>query len=267
MPYPGGKLGAGVYHAIINQIPPHRLYVEPFVGGGAILLKKRPAERSVVYDLDAAAIAALRERVPREEREETRRGEGGEGRCGNGKRGESPFSVSPLSPQFDLHVGDGLELLTRTRFDPDTFIYADPPYLQTAVLSKLRYQYILSPAQHRKLLKALKSQRCPVMISGYWSRMYADELQGWRTIQFGSMTRGGYQCEEWLWMNYPDPQESGQLHDYRYVGRNYREREKFRRQQKRWSTRLAKMTNLQRLALMSVLDQAVGKESHAINNS
>lgn len=31
--YPGGKSGAGVYQTIINQMPPHQLYVEPFAGG------------------------------------------------------------------------------------------------------------------------------------------------------------------------------------------------------------------------------------------
>lgn len=31
--YPGGKSGAGVYQAIINQLPPHSTYVELFLGG------------------------------------------------------------------------------------------------------------------------------------------------------------------------------------------------------------------------------------------
>jgi len=31
--YPGGKNGQGVYQRIISLIPPHDVYVEPFVGG------------------------------------------------------------------------------------------------------------------------------------------------------------------------------------------------------------------------------------------
>ena len=59
-------------------------------------------------------------------------------------------------------------------------------------------------------------------------------------------------CEEWLWMNFPIPT---QLHDYRYVGAGSREREKFRRQQRRWSIELAKMNPLlARRRLMSVLN-------------
>ena len=219
--YPGGKSGAGTFQRIISQIPPHHLYVEPFVGGGAILRRKRPAARSIACDREPGALDALREAVPQE-----------------------------ILQSTDLRVCCGIDLLASTQFERDTFIYVDPPYLQTAVLSRLRYEFILSAEDHRRLLRILKKQKCFVAISGYWSRLYADELKAWRAIQYGSMTRGGFQCEEWLWMNYPEPTE---LHDYRYVGKNYREREKFRRQQKRWSTRLAKMTPLQRMALLSVL--------------
>ena len=52
MGYPGGKDAEGVYQRIINLMPPHRVYIEPFVGGGAILRRKRPAESSTVIDQD-----------------------------------------------------------------------------------------------------------------------------------------------------------------------------------------------------------------------
>ena len=167
--------------------------------------------------------------------------------------------IVPFAPALGLVSRAGslrpyVELLARP-FERDTFVYCDPPYLQTAVLSRLRYEHVLTPADHRRLLRLLKAQHCPVMVSGYWSRMYAEELVGWRAIQFGSMTRGGYECQEWLWMNYPDPHLNGRLHDYRYVGENFREREKFRRQQRRWNARLAKMTPLHRMALMSALER------------
>jgi hypothetical protein len=31
MSYPGGKGGSGVYQTIINQQPPHEVYIEPFL--------------------------------------------------------------------------------------------------------------------------------------------------------------------------------------------------------------------------------------------
>ena len=42
MGYPGGKAGAGVYQTIINLMPPHDVYIEPFLGGGAVMRLKRP---------------------------------------------------------------------------------------------------------------------------------------------------------------------------------------------------------------------------------
>ncbi len=57
MRYFGGKAQDGVYHTIINQIPPHTCYIEPFLGGGAIMRHKRPADLiNVGIDLDPSAI-------------------------------------------------------------------------------------------------------------------------------------------------------------------------------------------------------------------
>ena len=57
MPYPGGKGGAGVYQTIINGMPRHEVYVEPFLGGGAVMAAKRPACLNIGVDLDAEVIA------------------------------------------------------------------------------------------------------------------------------------------------------------------------------------------------------------------
>ena len=50
MTYPGGKNGAGIYQRIINHMPPHRVYIEPFLGSGAVMRHKRPAERNIGID-------------------------------------------------------------------------------------------------------------------------------------------------------------------------------------------------------------------------
>jgi hypothetical protein len=54
--YPGGKNGAGVYQTIISQMPPHEVYIEPFLGGAAIMRLKRPARLNIGVDLDIAAL-------------------------------------------------------------------------------------------------------------------------------------------------------------------------------------------------------------------
>ncbi len=56
MAYPGGKNAPGVYQSIINLMPPHEVYIEPFLGSGAILRLKRPAAVSLGVDLDPAAL-------------------------------------------------------------------------------------------------------------------------------------------------------------------------------------------------------------------
>jgi DNA adenine methylase len=47
--YVGGK--TSLKKIILPLIPPHKVYVEPFVGGGAIFFNKTPAERSIINDL------------------------------------------------------------------------------------------------------------------------------------------------------------------------------------------------------------------------
>jgi DNA adenine methylase len=61
--YYGGK--QRIADALVALMPPHRLYLEPFAGGLAVLFRKPRAERETVNDLDGAIVAfwrALRER-------------------------------------------------------------------------------------------------------------------------------------------------------------------------------------------------------------
>ena len=58
--------------------------------------------------------------------------------------------------------------------------------------------------------------------------------------------------EEWLWMNFPSPFE---LHDYRYLGENFRERERIKRKKERWVSRLSRMDALERHALISAVGE------------
>jgi hypothetical protein len=225
MQFPGGKNCEGTYQRIINQIPPHETFVEPFAGSAAIARLKRPARRTILIDADPGALAALGDRVP----PETARLE------------------ADAIPWLEEHA---------VALGSQAFVYCDPPYLATSCRSRLRYTHVLTKRGHQRLLAVLKHLACPVMISGYWSKLYMDELvekAGWRTDHFPQITRGGYPIDEWLWMNYPEPLE---LHDYRYLGSGYREREKFRRQQRRWTARLQRMDRLQRQALLAAIAEA-----------
>jgi hypothetical protein len=58
---------------------------------------------------------------------------------------------------------------------------------------------------------------------------------------------------EWLWFNYPQPKA---LHDYRYLGEDFRERERIKRKRRRWVRRLKIMPTLERYALLSAIQEA-----------
>ena len=227
MAYPGGKAGAGVYPQIINQIPPHRVYISPFLGHDAVLLHKRPAIVSIGIDSDTAVVSWWK------------------------KSGLIP-------PGAIVDKGDGISFLETYDFKGDEFVYLDPPYLFETRSSKGRiYPHEFGDiGQHETLLTLLLSLPCPVAISGYWSSLYADMLATWRTISYTTRTRGGSKVTEYLWMNYPEPLE---LHDYRYLGDNFRQRERLKRIRTRWLARLGRMDALERYSLLEAIAEYSGK--------
>lgn len=219
--YTGGKGGPGIFQAIINQMPPHRVYVEAFLGAGSVLRHKRPAESTIAIERDGHVLAT--------------RWRGNE------------------IPGLELIEADAIHWLNVRRWRGDELVYADPPYLmETRRTQKGYYRHELSTADHRRLLRVLKALPVPVLVSGYWSELYACELQDWRSISFTAWTRRGQPAIEWLWMNFPEPQT---LHDYQHLGRGFREREKLTRQRRRWRARLARMTPLQRGALLWAIQE------------
>lgn len=219
--YTGGKGAPGIYQTIINQMPPHRVYVEAFLGAGSVLRHKRPAESTIGIERDGHVLRDL-------------------------WRGDEV-------PGLELIEADAIRWLRARRWRGDELVYADPPYLmQTRRDQDGYYRHELSTADHRRLLKVLKALPVPVLVSGYWSELYACELQGWRSISFTAYTRRGQPATEWLWMNFPEPQA---LHDYQHLGRTFREREKLTRQRRRWRARLARMSTLQRRALLWAIQE------------
>src|SRR3990172_9227664 len=216
MRYPGGKNSA--YQKIINLIPPHKVYIEAFAGSGAILRHKRPALANIAIDVDTSALEQLR--------------------CTIAEGGDTAWLK-----QVEFLNTDSLAWLASYSFQGDEFVYADPPYLfSTRRQHRPIYRYELGEQDHTTLLGVLKGLRCQVMISGYWSELYAQALAGWHVATFEAITRGGGMATEHLWMNYPRPIE---LHDYRYLGEDFRERERIKRKKQRWAHRLKSMPVLE----------------------
>jgi hypothetical protein len=227
MTYPGGKAGAGVYQQIINQIPPHRVYIEPFLGAGAVMKYKRPAIVNIGIDSDGDVVARI------------------------------PWGNDLNVPGVIVKCDDAIFFLKTYNWQGDEFVYCDPPYLFETRSSKQPI-YVCefgTYEQHIELLELLLSLHCDIAISGYWSTLYSKILATWRTISYQTRTRGGSVVQEWLWMNYPAPVE---LHDYRYLGSNFRERERIKRIRSRWLARLDRMDDLERYAILSSIAEYSG---------
>jgi len=142
-----------------------------------------------------------------------------------------------------------MDFLSRHRFRPCDLVYCDPPYVMEARRSqKLIYRHEFTADDHRWLLRLVRKLPCLVMVSGYASRLYARELGDWRLVTFTTTTRGGAAAVEHLWCNFSEP---AALHDPRYLGADYRERERIRRKAQRWRRRLAALAPLERQAVLS----------------
>lgn len=198
MTYYGGKNGSGSYQKIISEIPLHDVYIEPFLGSGAVFRNKRPSEKSFLLDLDFSIL-----------------------------RGFSMWTGANI-PDGTLFInGSALDFLASYPFTGSEFVYLDPPYLFSA-RSDPRPVYKCEfgeEKEHKFLLDIVKKIPCPVAISHYAAALYFSMLPGWRWKSWKARTRRGV-AYEYLFMNYSVP---AILHDPRYVGSNFTERQRLRR--------------------------------------
>ena len=103
----GSKGATGLSQAIVSAMPAHDVYIEPFLGGGAIMKRKPPAIRNIGIDLDLRAL---------------------EGFDGDGA--------------VELRHGCALHFLEAFPFQGRELAYCDPPYLQATRRSERRYRKI-----------------------------------------------------------------------------------------------------------------------------
>jgi len=227
--YHGGKGGEGVYQTLINLMPPHRRYIELFLGAGSVLRNKRPAGSSIGVELDANVMAMWRgDEVP----------------------GLALLKANAVDYLFEMNG--------RVRgFEANDLIYADPPYLMDTRSHKgklYRHEFAMWK-EHKVLLQELKLCRCMVMISGYPDSRYDKMLQGWRKVTFTTTKQRGAIATECVWLNFPAPLE---LHDYRYLGENFRERQRIKRKSQRWKAKLLGMPDQERHAIMAAIQEMKG---------
>lgn len=222
--YFGGKGAAGVVHRIINQIPRHEVFVSGFLGHCAVLRFKKPAARQIGIEVDPEVV---------------------------GTWARARYAGWPASQQVAIAAGSFLDLDLPELLMPSTFLYLDPPYLHETRSSRCRYRFELTAEEHGRLLDKVAALPCMVAVSCYDSARYRAALDGWRKIQFRAQSRGGPRTET-LYMNYPAPAPD-QLHDRRYQGDNFRQREKSKRRLDTILRKIQGLTHAERAALLDRL--------------
>ncbi len=211
MRYPGGK--GKCFQHIINLMPPHRVYIETHLGGGSVLRNKRPAEKSIAVEVDPGVIQAW----------------------------QADVAVFGL----ELVHGRAEDFLAAYPFAGDELLYVDPPYHPSTRRRSRVYAHDYTDPDHQSLLQLLLGLPCKVMLSGYACELYDRTLAGWHRHDFQAKTHRGIRTES-LWLNFNPPRA---LHDARYLGGDFREREVTRRRLTRLQDRLTRMSDMERAAI------------------
>ncbi|WP_294962369.1 hypothetical protein, partial [Sulfurimonas sp.] len=221
--YLGKKTGSGIPHFIISKMPKHDVYIEPFLGTGAIMSMKYPANINIGIERDQNILNKLN----------------------FDKRYYivNDNSLEILESTIDKYISNG-----------SICIYLDPPYLHKtrSCLNSCKYLYDMIDDEHIKLLNILieidkKYKNVYLMISGYKSDLYMSMLHGWNYFETQTMSRGGKRIES-LWTNF-NPTNMIK-HDYDYIGHNYTDRQRMKRKAKRWLNNLDNMTLDERVFIL-----------------
>jgi DNA adenine methylase len=216
MRYPGGK--GKTYQHVINLMPPHRVYIETHLGGGAVLRNKRPAALSIGIDIDDRVLARWSERQ---------------------------------SQNVHLLCERAETFLQSYEFKGDELVYLDPPYYPSTRRQERVYRHDYSEQDHMRLLELICSLPCMVMLSGYANPAYAAALSNWRSSTFLSKTHVDVRTET-LWFNFDPP---AVLHDPRYLGGGFREREATKRRGQRLQEKVHRMDPRERAAFSQWLHE------------
>lgn len=282
MSYPGGK--NRVYQHLINLIPYHTAYFAPFLGEDAIMQHKRPAIMNVGLDVDKDVITRWQKGTikpapgtpptphymilahdhTRPTADTTINGVTAPPphlkvaapitRYGSTEAPPIPVMKPGADParyrtrHAFIHA-DYKYALCNWPFTHRHFVYIDAPYLQDVRASQrpLYNHEFNTEEQHCELLQIALKLPCMVMISHYAHPLYTNTLSTWNTASYTTYTRSGRAVREYLWMNYDQPTH---LHDYSFIGNDYRQRETIKKKQDRWVENWAELPHLERRAIL-----------------
>ena len=217
MGYPGGK--GKCFQQIVNLMPPHRVYIESHLGGGAVMSRKLPAERSIGIDVDAGVIER--------------------------------WQAQKLDGRYEFVCSDAVGYLEQRDWQGGELVYADPPYVPSTRRKTRLYRHEYTDDDHVRLLDALTSLNCMVVLSGYDNSLYRQRLGDWRRMTFKANSHVGLR-EEVVWMNFGPPSA---LHDGRYIGKTFRERQAAKRRCASLERKISALDPLERAELLRSLNR------------
>jgi site-specific DNA-adenine methylase len=294
--YDGGK--GLVFRTIINEIPPHDIFISGFAGACAVARNKRPAKLNILIDADERVIDGWRSMLVNSDEvsgdiagndeaavssttspemmrgaaivksdeaitssELTRYARAGDRLI----RIDAAAATSELmrlasitesdeATRWILVHGDFLEVLPYLPVTRRTVMYLDPPYLmETRSSQRPLYRHEFgSQEEHEELLTAVSRLNCRALLSGYQSELYGRLLADWRRLDYWTVNRAGTRVCESLWLNYDEPLR---LHDYRWLGDGWRERDRIKQKAKRWVNRFDSLPVLERRFILQALDE------------
>lgn len=216
--YPGQKKIAGVYQAIINEIPPYKTFIEGFAGSAQISrLLLSSGGTYVLNDLDGS--------------------------------GTDDFDCSGQGvKRFSFDIND-LLFLCRV-FNTDAFLFLDPPYLHSTRPSNTKlYKFEMSVLQHKKFLLSVRSYSGKCLIIHPKCDLYDNELKGWRTRTIKIRYHGKTSIET-LYMNYDKP-STLQLDSY--LGDQCWDRQRIKRKSDSLIAKMSALPSLERQYVLSRL--------------
>jgi DNA adenine methylase len=213
--YLGSKATSGLCQPIIALMPPHDTYIESHLGGGAIMKRKLPALRNIGIDLNQSALEKFQ-----------------------------------CDYQVELVHGCAHRFLADFDYRGRVLVYCDPPYLHSTRTTDRRYRYKFEYEErdHIELLRVLKSLPCAVILSGYPSDLYDQELPGWRSLELQVMNQAGVRTEK-VWFNF----EPDRVHWARYAGKNFTDRQRIKRKAASWAERYRALPPGERLAVLAAV--------------
>jgi len=219
--YLGRKGGSGVAQWIINKMPLHDVYIEPFCGCAVVAsLKKMSMVDNILIDIHPCIIDELKQHSFSKDFTLI---------CDN--------SMSIIDTLISDYVGQGKKVL----------VYLDPPYLPEVRSDYVgsQYEHELTMLEHRQLLSLMRDKLLQFpknlyfMISGYKSDLYMSMLEHFSYFEFQTMSRGGVRIES-LWTSF-NPDEYIK-HQYDYVGSTFTERQRIKRKCVRWVSKFQKLS-------------------------